>query len=520
MITWRPGVVLNAIPEAKYITEPGASVYRILVGHIYDQRELGIGWVTRPALVAAARARLDPEAAAAYDERQCEADLNQLTTWGTLVRQYNMLDVRSVEDFTQKQLKYALTPIAAVFEEGLRLFASREGSRGALDPSLLQNLWADLLGFDALIAVPVTSAASPERAALRDAWTALYARFERLRKTGVEFQSVLTEQADTPNVQLDALVAYKQVLQQNLTAFGSRLREYTDAMRERVESWRSAAVPQWLVPALGADDLERVVRQELPPSLYEIEAHYLNQFKAIAEWLAPRRRNTEGLPAGGGAAHLADAMATAVQRAIEDTRRLTEQLIAGDSRRRDLAILARCFAACLTPADAHRLAGVACGVMQPKHLAADPHPEIDPAVSVWDQEPQTVALRSLVRGGGPRGKSAPLIDTIAEQEAMLAEASAGRARERADWARLFATGPVVLTDLWLDSHALRTEVLGVISQCLSRGDRTGQAPDGSRIFLERAASDAPLGRIRTRHGGAIWVPQYRLTRTEAAEVAA
>jgi uncharacterized protein (TIGR02677 family) len=522
MIGLRPNMPLRDIPEAKYLTEAGAPTYRIIVAYVYDRRELGIGWVTRSELLEVVRARLndrDPDAAQSYDERQCEADLTQLATWGTLVRHYNLSAPRSVEEFTLKQLKYALAPITVALEEGIRLFRAREGSRGALDPSLLQNLWNDLRDLDDLLTTPVSADPSPERSNLRTGWVAAYERFVLLRKAGIEFQGALTAQADTPSVQLEALIAYKQILQQNLTAFGTRLRDYADSMRMRVQSWDATAVPQWLVPALAADDLETVVRHDVPPSRYELEAVYLEQFRALAAWLAPRTRAGSGAGAGG-AAYLAEAMGTAVQRAIEDTRRLTEQLIAGDSRRRDLATLARSFAACHAAADAHRLAGITCGVAEPRHLVADVERPLAAGKSVWAQGPLTVPLRPMVRGGGARGQSAPLFDNDEEEAKMQDEAAAERARERADWARLFAAGTLVLDDVWLDSHALRSQMLSVISQCLTRVDRTGIAPDGSRIRLEPPDPAAPVGRIRTRNGGAIWLPRYRLTRTVAAEEAA
>ena len=484
------------LEAAKYLTEPSARYYRALVGALYEQRELGKVWLTRDEVLQAVLPRWPADRAGPFTEVAADQYLTQLVEWGTLARQQDT-ELPTIE-FWRKHLQFALTPEAVALERGLRELRARGNDAGALDPSLLEHLWRALQTVDSCLQRPISPEPSLERTALRTAWTGWISRFEELRRAGIDFQSTLLTQRDTPTVELAVLLTYKRALQHNLKAFGTRLREYTEVLREHVAQWDREAVTSWLAPAIARDDLETVARPGAPRELYELELQVVEQLAMVRTWCGPE----------GAGRRLADATVQAVQRAIQDTRRLQDQLTIGDSRRRDLARLAGLFASIESAEDAHRVAAVTLGALGGVHFQGDVL-VADPSHDTWVEAPLRILVAPVQRGRRAKVLGAPVPDDTEEQARMVKAAAAEREEDRRLWSELLQDGPLRLTDVFLTTHRMRHQVAQVMAACLTSRDRTAYAPDGRLVRLAR--SEHPqLGCIRTRRGGAMWVPAYQM----------
>lgn len=485
------------LEAAKYLSTGSDGIYRAIVGALYDQRELGQVWRKRDEILEDVLGRR-PTQLPAYSVADLEQDLNQLVAWGTLVRQQETN--LSPSEFWKKNHQFAITPPVVALERGLREYLAKQRDHGALDPSLLTNLFAALHALSLRVLAPIGAEPSTERSALRADWIAFYDRFRALKTAGVDFQSAMLTQDEVADVSLDALVAYKQLLQQNLQSFGTRLRDYTDMLRTEISRWDERQVIMWMIPAIAADDLQTVARPGLAPSLFELEGQLLDEWHALGAWCSF---------VGGGSA-LAESVVNAVRRAINDTLRLQDQLVVGDSRRRDLRRMASLFAACPNVETAHRVAALTLQLPRVVHLQGTVV-DFDATTVVWGTTPIVEDVEPMQRGRRARLPGEGVPDTSEDVAEMVERSAELRREDRAQWGALLKRGPVRIVALSLPTARLRRQIVRVIATCLTKPSQTTQAPDGSNV---RFTTDDERGvaSLRAPEAGVLWVPAGSLER--------
>jgi uncharacterized protein (TIGR02677 family) len=489
------------LEAAKYLSTGSDGIYRAIIGALYDQRELGQVWRRRDEILDDVLSRR-PTYLAPYTAADLELDLNQLVEWGTLVRQQETN--LSPSEFWKKNHQFAITPPVVALERGLREYLAKQRDHGALDPSLLTNLFAALRAVANRVLSPIGDEPSPERSALRAEWISFYDRFRALKTAGIDFQSAMLTQDDVADVSLDALVAYKQLLRQNLQAFGTRLRDYTDILRTELSRWEERQVVMWMIPAIAADDLQTVARPGLAPSIYELEGQLLDEWHALGSWCA----------IGGGGAALAESTVHAVRRAISDTLRLQEKLRIGDSRRQDLRKMATLFAACPNVDTAHRVAAMTLQLPRVVHLQGSVV-DFDATTVVWDTAPIVEEVEPMQRGRRPRLPGEGVTDTTEEVSEMVEHAAELRREDRMQWGALLRHGPVKVASLSVPTARMRRQIIRVIATCLTKPSQTTQAPDGSNVRFT-PTTEPGVASLRAPEAGILWVPAGTIERVGRA----
>ena len=489
---------------AKYLSTGSDGIYRAIVGSLYDQRELGQVWRKRDEILDDVLRRR-PLDLGPYTATDLDLDLNQLVDWGTLVRQQETN--LSPSEFWKKQHLFAITPPVVALERGLREYLAKQHDQGALDPSLLTNLFAALKAIANRVRTPIGAGASSERSGLRAEWVLFYDRFRALKAAGIDFQSAMMTHDDVADVSLEALVAYKQLLHQNLQAFGTRLRDYTDLLRTELARWDDEHVILWLIPAVAADDLETVARPGAAPSIYELEGQLLEEWQALVSWCG----------IGGGGSALAESTLHAVSRAINDTLRLQDKLRIGDSRRQDLRRMASLFAACPNVETAHRVAAVTLQLPRHVHLQGAVV-DFDTTAAAWESAPIIELVEPMKRGRRPRMVGVGVADTSADVAEMLERAAVLRREDREQWDALLGKGSVDIGAMSVPTARLRRQILRVIATCLTKPTHTTQAPDGGQVRFT-PHDVARVASLRAPESGVLWVPAGTLARVGRAPLA-
>ncbi len=498
------------MPAAKYLTEGADGPYRAIVGVLFDHREDGQVWLKRDEIFRAVELRW-PLHRAPYQKSALEQDLQQLVAWGTLQSEQSFA---GEDDLVRRNHQYTLRPETVALERGLRELFSRH-DQGSLDPALLTNFNEAFLELDRLLLTPVSATASEARdarATLRAAWRQFIELFEALRKAGIEFQSALLAPESTADVSMDALITYKHLLQQNLNAFGKNLRAYADALDGQMTMWVTRRqIRVWLPPAIARDSVEAIVRTRQSVDEVILQAEVSRTLDRVMAWVAP----------GGGAEALADAALDGVRRAINDTKRLQEQLQVGDSRRRSWLQMADVVRACSGVAEARQFAALVLHVPRAVHFQGrvlDFSDTRDP----WAEEALIEYRQPNVRGRRKRAIGAPIEDTSEEREALLEAGGLQRREDRARWADFFARGAVTLDgSAPIATARLHVQLVRVVAECMSTRDASTRAPDGSVVRLTRLdGSTMPLSVLRGPSTGTLYLPFVRLAREAVGRPAA
>lgn len=488
---YRDPALRGIVKPAKFLTVDNAARYRIIVRYFCDQmEERQRDWLAADEVAAVVRAAYDPE----YTDTQCDGDLTQLCEWGNLLAEQDRGRARTVEEFKRRRLLYHVTERTVALDRLTRVLDGGEAGQGRLDASLLERLWARLDGLRHTLENALPAAPGEEflRQEIWAPWDDTLRLFEQLRTGANDFHHALRAARPQDLNRVEEFLAYKDVLLRNLEAFILQLSSHASRLHHlfrRLNEKGSSAVLVGLLAHYQADYLAEAGGARGADAAREQLAGRLT---AISEWFLP----------GRGADVLKETTRNAIRMVVRHNQRIVDRHRIGASRVRDLERLARAFAACAAPADAHRLAARSLGCALSRHLQGSPDVhEMATGTTVWAQPPQEVPLRRIRRGRRKGlGAGAPVRDSRDEQ-ARLIEAQMRREQaEAASWRSLFAAGEVDMGDLRLDDPAVRDRLLTVIGECLSSADATAIGPDGARVRLVFAEAGGPPGLIAAPDG--------------------
>jgi uncharacterized protein (TIGR02677 family) len=486
---WIHPSLLKKVPEAAYLNAENAARYRPILRYFYLQHTAHRYWLSFDEIFENVR----PAAGADYTPEFCEQDLAQLTAWGNVMAEQEKSRARTIDEFQRRRLQYQLTPYSIALERLLCELETSGTAKGSLDPTLLDRLWSRLEG--------LARDMSDLRRTRRD-WTEAYEYFQQIVNDANDFLSAMHRSRPQDLNQIEAFLAFKEVLVQYLSAFINQLMDVAEKIRALFESWPT----EKLIDLLVVHDSTLMPSPDgRMPEAPAVRSAYSAQMRAIQEWF---RR-------GGGVEILRRVTADAIEMTVRHAQRLVDRRTFGVSRRRELLELAKRFADCRTVEEAHALAASTLGCALPRHLLCRDQPFVVSDESVWAQAPEELPLTRIHRSTRSRSVGAPIEDRSREQQEVLRAELEARRREAALWDELFADGEIDLTGFDVPEPAVRGRLLHILGRCAASPDGSALVPDGSRIELLAPLHDGP-GRIDSPDG-TLHLPAYRLRREGAAE---
>jgi len=514
------------VDEARYLTAENANRYRPIMRYFYEQHMGHQYTLSGDDVLQHMRVMID----SSYTEDQCEQDLRQLAEWGNLIAEQDRSRARTVEEFLRRKLRYQITPYGIAFERLLRELEEARGSGGSLDVGLLELLYANLVELGDLLngrGAPQTAnheasgegdrnhhrpevnrAGFPESTLRRiwNLWSQAFDSFDKVGRQASDYLGALNRSRHEDFADVEAFLAYKDVLLQYLNSFVTGLFDFGDRIRAILTSWTRHRVEKALLSALISYETRYVPGSDgRLPSEPAVRDHRRREWLKLHRWFEPR----------GGLEALRRTTTATIERVVRQSQRLMQRR-SGLSRRRELEQLAIAFAHCSSLDEAHRLAGAALGCITPRHIMGSAEVfMLEPAGSVWREETQDVDLQPVRRGGARRrSRSTPVPRDDGQRQAVLQQEFARRQAETAVWDALFAAGEVNLGRLKVEDPALRARLLHVLARCLASPDRKTVAPDGSQISLHLPQTAQP-GELQGPDG-TLALPQFILKRRTRA----
>jgi uncharacterized protein (TIGR02677 family) len=455
--------------------------------------------------------------AAGLDEVQ--AALRQLVDWGNLSADPDTAEVTSVEEFYRARFLYRLTPEGEATERAVASFEAALLESGELQTAALTDI-RDLLRELADHA----AAGHPDAGKVHLTLRALRDRFDELTDRAQTFVASLQRTVDLHDVELDAFLAYKDVLIGYLERFVGELvvaqahvaQLLRDLDRLGVDRLLALAAHREIGDALDADA--------------DTEAAALDAWRERWQGLAGWFLSTPGRPAQAEVLRArARAAIPALLLAIAE---VNERRLSRSDRTADLRTLARWFADCDNDADAHRVWRAAFALSPARHLtidgdslaARDQQPV--PASTSWLDAPPLRISPRLRRTGRHtrRGRVNDVIDRSAEKELLARLAADEAAQLAAARAQLVTAGATRLSRLaTLDPQAfdLLLDLLGEALSAKLRPDEpvATTSSDGSLAIELTPTGDGATATIRTSAGDLTGPDHHVVIRDAFAAVA-
>lgn len=135
------------VTEASYLTAQDVRHYRPLMRYFYQQHQ-GQRFFLR---VDETHRHVQQAYDGAYTEVQCQADLEQLATWGNLTRHYERARVHTIDEFLRRQAVYQITPEGVLLERFVSSLEEAGGRAGSLDKTVLDALLQRMRELDRLL---------------------------------------------------------------------------------------------------------------------------------------------------------------------------------------------------------------------------------------------------------------------------------------------------------------------------------------------------------------------------------
>lgn len=489
---YRDPALRETIEDARFLTaDRNTARYRIIIRYFCDQmEERQRDWLAAEEIIELVRAVHDP----AYELEQCESDLASLVRWGNLLPDQDRTRARTVEEFKRRRQVYHVQERTVALDRLTRMLDRDEAGRGTLDASLLERLWATLDALRHTLEAPLPDTPTEEflRQRVWSPWDDAFRLFEQLRTGAVDFHHALGAARPQDLNRTDEFLAFKDVLLRNLETFIVQLSGLAPRIHHlfrRLQEHGSDRVLVGLLVRYRTEHLADAAGTQSPAAVRE---RLERQVRGVADWFHP----------GEGADRLKDTTRDAIRLVVRHNQRVVDRHRVGASRARDLERLARAFAACAEPADAHRLAARSLGCVLSRHLhgSLDVH-EMGSGTPVWVQPPQEVPLKRIRRGPRKRlGAGAAVRDSRREQAEMIEAQLRQEQRERIAWARIFTGGAVELAGLRVDDPAVRDRLMSLVGDCLASPDGTAVGPDGARVRLALPDDTAPPGDVAAPDG--------------------
>lgn len=490
--------------EASYLSAPkNADRYRTITYYFHERYKLQQHRLKPREVHDYVRSVYDQT----YTLEACVRDLEQLREWKNLDREQDREAVGSIEEWHNRDHVYDLTPWTVRFERMLEEARHDTGTRGSLDPTLIEVIRASVDGLHRTIE-RVTPAQGTDEGFIgkniRLPWETIYSQFEKLTESTNDFHHALREAYTEDLADTEAFLLYKDVLLDNLAGFVNELIDAGEHLRYYTREWQAGGLGTRLINLLARSKAVTTLPTSEQPA---VRTEYERQVIAFIAWFQP----------GGGIDALKRTTRTAIQTVVHLTARRVERNRIGGSRREQLRQLAAAFASCESLPDAHLLAALTLGSPGARHVqGAESWGMLNDGRSIWEQPATEIPMRRIVRGRRPTPRPQPVANRAAEQQALLQEEERKRQREQQRWDALFATGPIVFVDLELPDIDLRDRILDALDSCLTSPDGRGSGSDGSALRLVEPAAGTPAGVIRAPDGD-LHLPRFTLVRERSGE---
>lgn len=486
----------------RHLNADNASLYRAMLDVFMEQKQSFVLHLKEIEVLEKLKARADGGSADALSVR---AALTQLCGWGNLIARQDQSEARTLEDYRNQNFLYQLSAEGEAAEIALRHFRDHIEQPGELQATALRDIETALQEMTRLLR-------EEDFEKLYAAFTGLFSRFEQLARQAEKFMGGLQRAIELQDLDLEAVLAYKERLIDYLERFLSELTLRAPAI---------AALLLELDAAGMAGALQRLAERDLTDQLDTGEASRARQ---EAKW----RNRWQGMHTwflGGKTSSQADNLRSFARGAIPELLSVLGALSERRNQRQDRAAdyraLARWFAECPDEDAAHALWHAGFCLHPARYLTVD-RATLDryddlrqPAQTSWLEAPGleiAPSLRATGRSGGV-GRSAGIPDH-ADARHLLRERLAREAAQLREARRLLLSGDRRrLADFTqLDPLAFDL-LLDCLGEALARGG--GQRPvtalsaDGSLQIRLAPLPDAPLIRL-AMPGGVFCGPDHEI----------
>ncbi len=490
--------LLNQVAAFHYVTVPNAPTYRALVQVFHEAKQHYVIEL-RPADVRD-RGRRSGLYMELCGEDELIRHLDQLVSWGNLLRAHDPTAVSRIEDFYKGRYVYHLTAVGEAAHRAVLEVEATVGKSGSLQATMLVKIR------DALRALGAAGAeARLDADAILRSLHDLHSAFDTLTEEANHFIGDLGRHTRAERVEEDRFVLYKQAVLAYISRFVQHLRTLAAEIAACLRA-AEAAGPDRLIAAAATS-------ADLPPALPGSDP--------VAEWIREQQARWAGVRAwfAGEAGHrptierLADVAVDAVVELTRTLGRLNDRRTRPIDRAADFIALARWFSRCASDEDAHRLWRTAFGLCSARHFHMEEEdPERTAAVtSWWDAEPVAVPVRLRARGSTSQaGRPSPAADHHREKEWIAQKRRRERQRTEAALARFAGRGRLSFADLATLGAAELEVLLALLDEALAAprepdGTRRGRTGDGRLCVVLAPPADGeadwaslvtPAGRLR------------------------
>ena len=415
--------------------------------------------------------------------------LKQLTDWGNLESQPDMVRSSTLADFYLAKFIYRLSQGGEAVETGLEVFLRALRHKAELQSVALEDISTRLQALELLAVVE-----QPDVAKVHEVLRDLVARFEGLAENARGFMASIARGFELQRAETSTVIKYKRQLIEYIERFIGDLVRRSDAIGRSIADLSSS------IQGLLWQVAEREAQDAAPGDAVEAQDVRFRHWQAWQE----RWKGLRGwFLSSGGEPPQSDLLRARARAAIPQLvaaiSALNERRSGRSDRSADFRMLAHWFAACDSDSDAHRLARAAFGLNPARHFSLTPDDDrqaVSASTSWEDAPPLKIHPRLREYGeGAPRGPLPKVKDRSAARaqlEAMFVEESrqVELARQR------LCTGlPTRLSELGELNEQEFGLFLGLLSDAISEQDNPDAVVDRNtgdgllRIRLEPLGKD-------------------------------
>lgn len=257
---------MEKIMQTNYLTVGNVERYRTIMRYFYKRHRQMQGPAYRPELVQMMREQFSDE----YGELEMDQDLESLVTWGNLQRQQEFFQIRSIEEYRNRNFRYQITEEGILVEEMVyQLLNQKHAARGALDEEVFRTL---LQLLEAFIASDGTS---------HELWIKIREAFRKVGADTANYIGYITSPEVDSRMKTEAFLVYKDRFVNYLRHFISHVQSLNVSFQvviQSLEMVNQEPLVQWLYQK----------EQEIPSfdglTKEELAEQVAGEFSALKNW--------------------------------------------------------------------------------------------------------------------------------------------------------------------------------------------------------------------------------------------
>jgi len=479
-----------------YLNAEKADAYRAVMGVFMDAKAR-FALHLRPGDVVSI---LKTEQFISIGNLDVESLLSQLCEWGNIEVHPDTSDVSTVEDFYRPRHLYQLTVAGEAAERAVTFFFDSLKKPGELQATALDDICILLSELCQL-----ASEQQADESKIHRTLKELASRFEELTSRAHSFIGSLQRTIDLHGIELEAFLAYKQMLIEYLERFIGELTVSAAEIAERLVDVEHQGIDRLLQIAASRDLADAFNPTEADQQ--GVISVWRSRWDGLRSWFLRQA----GLPSQ---AEILRARArSAIPALLNAVAGIHNRRTTRSDRAADLRSLARWFAETDNDQEAHRLWRAAFDLSPARHLRVEQetldfredHPT--PAAMSWLDAPPVMISPRLRQSGrhAPRGPAKSIIDR-SHEKALVAEAVAAQNEQLELARRRLATGQACrLSEIGFLNLVEFSLFLDVLGKALSKKVHPSDAveatsSDGSLVIRLSPTGDGRLASVETEHG--------------------